>query len=127
MPRNRNKRNKKRDRSPSLEPPDEKPDFLRGYVSDDHIVLLGAENADASIQAQPLILPIEAINYLLLVSTEGKKYIYKAGLTDGIVLFIHNSQGPVDFAEMVYPGELPDADEDPWERKSHRRRHSRSS
>ena len=108
-------RNKKKNKKAVPEPPDETPNFLNGYVSDDHIVLLGVDPSSSEAEPQPLILPIETINYILLRGRRGPTYIYRVGIADGVSLDIHNNQGPVDFGEMIFPGEYPDADEDPWE------------
>lgn len=110
MPRNKKKSNKT-----VPDPPDESPDFLTGYVSDDHVVLLGADPKSSITEPKPLILPLEAINYILLREKRAKTYIYRVGIADGICLDIHNSQDPVELAEMIFPGEYPDADEDPWD------------
>lgn len=109
----RHNKKKSQRRSPSPEPPSEKPDFLRGYVSDDCIYLLGGE--DAGNTDKPLILPNDAINYVLLHEKRGKEYIYKVGISDGVTLFVRNNQEPIDFGEMIFPSELPDHDEDPWD------------
>lgn len=113
MPRHRNKNKKS-----VPEPPTETPDFLTGYVSDGHVVLLGVDSSSSVTEPQPLILPIETINFILLREKRGTTYIYRAGITGGVSLDIHNNQGPVDFAEMIFPCEYPDADEDPWKRRS---------
>jgi len=110
MPRNK-KKNKKR----VPDPPDETPDFLTGYVSDDHIVLLGVDPSSSVTEPKPLILPTDTINYILLREKRAKTYIYRVGISDGISLDIHNNQGPDELAEMIFPGEYPDVDEDPWD------------
>ena len=109
-------RHKKKNKKSVPEPPEETPDFLTGYVSDDHIVLLAVNPASSIAAPQPLILPIATINYILLREKQGSTYIYRVGIAGGVSLDIHNNQSPVDLGEMVFPGEY--ADEDPWERRS---------
>ena len=107
----RNKKNKKS----VPEPPAEKVDFRTGYVSDDHIVLLGVDPKSSISEPQPLILPTDTISYILLRKKVDRGYIYNIGIGDSVVLEVHNNQGPVEFGEMIFPGELPGADEDPWD------------
>lgn len=108
-------RNKKKNKKSVPDPPDETADFLRGYVSDEHVVLLGVDPSSSISSPQPLILPTDTIDYILLREKQGKVYIYQVGIAGKKTLHIHNKQDPVDFAEMIFPGELGDADEDPWE------------
>ena len=113
-------RHKKKNKKSVPEPPTETPNFLTGYVSDAHVVLLGVDPNGSIDGPQPLILPTETINFLLLREKRGKTYVYRAGIADGVTLEIHSNQNPVDLAEMIFPAEYPDADEDPWEPRRHR-------
>lgn len=112
MPRNKKKQKKK---TSTPEPPEEMPDYTSGHVGDDYVVL----QTDAP--SRPLLLRTDTIDSVELIQVIDGTFSYcvRCGKREYPIVNTH----PIhELAEILFPSELPDWDEDPWDQHSARRR-----